>query len=182
VPIISGEIAEDFAYYLNRSEQINSAVSLGVLMMIDPATGDSNNLSLGRNAEFALDRLRVAAAGGFIIQMMPSADEGLIADLEGAVSKAPSSTEMISAGLSPIEMLKTVLGDHEVVVLEEQEPRFYCPCSRERALLIISALGRNEVADMLARDNGAELVCHFCNEAYQITSDELADILASTGI
>jgi molecular chaperone Hsp33 len=128
--------------------------------------------------EFALDRLHVSAAGGYIIQMMPSADEGLVSRLELAISNAPHSTEMVRAGLSPKEMLQTVLGDMDLMVLEEKQPRFFCQCSRERALLIISALGRSEVEDMLARDNGAELICHFCNERYQITAAELRDILA----
>jgi molecular chaperone Hsp33 len=178
VPIVSGEIGEDLAYYLAKSEQINSAVGLGVLMIVDSPDEEAGKLPDPLNAEFTLDRLRVAAAGGFIIQMMPSADEALVARLERAISSAPHSTEMVRAGMSPTEMLKRVLGELDVTVLEEREPHFYCQCSRERALLIISALGREEVEDMLAKDNGAELVCHFCNEAYKITGDDLSEILA----
>jgi len=74
-------------------------------------------------------------------------------------------------------MLRTVLGDLDLLVLEEKEPRFYCQCSHERALLIISALGREEILDMLEKDHGAELICHFCNEAYQITEDELLGLV-----
>jgi molecular chaperone Hsp33 len=129
-------------------------------------------------AEFSLDSLRVSAAGGYIVQMMPSADDGLAAHLERNISRAPYATDMVREGLSPIEMLKAVLGDLDLLVLEEKEPRFYCQCSRDRALLIISALGRNEVKDMLEKDNGAELICHFCNEAYQITAEELTSLLA----
>jgi molecular chaperone Hsp33 len=174
VPIMSGEIAEDFAYYLAKSEQVNSAVSLGVLMSVD-ADGDGN--ADRESAEFSLDRLRVRAAGGFIVQVMPSADDHLLARLERAVSQAPHASEMVHAGLTPTEMLRTVLGELDLLVLDEKEPRFFCQCSRERALLIISALGRDEVEDMLSRDNGAELICHFCSEAYQISAEELSDLL-----
>jgi molecular chaperone Hsp33 len=182
VPIVSGEIGEDIAYYLAKSEQVNSAVSLGVLMAVDsdgdPAAGvqeaDAQESAL---PEFALERLRVRAAGGFIVQMMPSADEYLIGQLERAIADAPHSTEMIQAGMGPTQMLQRVLGDLDLRILEEIEPRFYCQCSRERAKLIISALGREEMQDMLTKDNGAELICHFCNEAYRITAEELKEMI-----
>ena len=172
VPITSGEIGEDIAYYLAKSEQIPSAVSLGVLMSVDRSEDDDA-------PEFTLDRLRVAAAGGYIIQLMPSADETLIRRIEQTIAGTPPSTEMIRQGYSPEEMLRTALGDVDMEVLGEREPTFYCPCSRERVLQIISALGRQEVEDMLAKDNGAELICHFCNEAYQVTGDELTGLLAA---
>jgi molecular chaperone Hsp33 len=176
VPIVSGEIGEDIAYYLARSEQVNSAVSLGVLMAVeaDDAAADSSGTVA---PEFELERLRVRAAGGYIVQMMPSAEEGLVSRLERAIADAPHSTEMVRSGMGPTEMLQRVLGDLDLRVLEEKEPRFYCQCSRERAKLIISALGREEMKDMLTKDNGAELICHFCNEAYQITADELNELL-----
>src|SRR5882724_13573873 len=174
VPIVSGEIGEDIAYYLARSEQVNSAVSLGVLMTIDGVK--ARQPGNGLTAEFPLDSLRVSAAGGYIVQMMPVADDGLAAHLERNISRAPYATDMVREGLSPIEMLQAVLGDLDLLALEEKEPRFYCRCSRERALLIISALGREEVEDMLEKDNGAELICHFCNEAYQISAEELVGL------
>jgi molecular chaperone Hsp33 len=178
VPIISGEIGEDLAYYLAKSEQINSAVGIGVHMTVDRASDGSDPAADDfSRPEFTLDRLRVAAAGGYIIQMMPSADEGLIAHLERSIAEAPHSTEMIRAGLTPTEMLRRVLGDLDLEVLTETEPRFYCQCSPERALLIVSALGREEVEDMLAKDNGAELTCHFCNESYQISGQQLSELL-----
>ena len=180
VPIVSGEIGEDLAYYLAKSEQVNSAVSLGVLVNIDAHEEDDLAAATkpSLTSEFSLHRLRVSAAGGFIVQMMPSADEGLVQRLELGISRAPSSTEMVRAGLSPTEILKTVLGDLDLQILEEREPRFFCQCSRERALLIISALGREEVEDMIEKDSGAELICHFCNEAYRITDEELREILS----
>lgn len=177
VPIVSGEIGEDIAYYLAKSEQINSAVSLGVLMVVDSV--DDPKSGSQATAEFSLDSLRVAAAGGFIVQMMPGAEDGLAAHLERNISKAPYATDMIRDGLNPLRMLQAVLGDLELAVLDEKEPHFRCQCSQERALLIIAALGRDEVKDMLEKDNGAELVCHFCNEAYQISAAELNDLLAA---
>lgn len=173
VPILSGEIAEDLAYYLTKSEQVNSAVSIGVLLTVD-SNGDG---SPSGAAEFPVDQLRVAAAGGFMIQTMPSADEHVVAHLERTISQAPHSTEMIRAGLSPIEMLQQTLGDLDLLVLEEKNPRFYCQCSRERVLLIVSALDRTDIEDMLRKDNGAEVICHFCNEKYWITGEELASML-----
>ena len=176
VPIVSGEIGEDIAYYLAKSEQVNSAVSLGVLMSVDADGAAVDSFEIDA-PEFALERLRVRAAGGYIVQMMPSADESLVSHLERAIAGAPHSTEMIQSGMGPTQMLQRVLGDLDLRVLEEKEPRFYCQCSRERAKLIISALGREEMKDMLTKDNGAELICHFCNEAYQITAEELNELL-----
>lgn len=173
VPIVSGEIGEDLAYYLAKSEQINSAVGIGVLMTVDQS-GDG----LDHEPEFSLDRLRVSAAGGFLIQVMPDAEETLIAQIERNIERAPHASEMIRSGLTPLQILETVVGETELRVLEEREPRFFCQCSRERAVLIISALGRDEVEDMLAKDNGAELTCHFCNESYQLTAEDLNGILA----
>jgi molecular chaperone Hsp33 len=179
VPIISGEIGEDIAYYLANSEQVNSAVSLGVLMTVDrsEARQTSPGSAETLTAQFSLDSLRVSAAGGYIVQMMPSADDGLAAHLERNISRAPYATDMVRDGFSPIEMLQTVLGDLDLLVLDQKEPRFHCQCSRDRALLIISAMGRAEIEDMLEKDNGAELICHFCNEAYQISAGELRKLL-----
>lgn len=176
VPIVSGEIGEDIAYYLAKSEQVNSAVSLGVLMTLDGSEDDGPSREHS-TAEFSLDQLRVAAAGGYIVQMMPGSDEKLTAELERSISRAPYATDMVRSGHSPEEMLREVLGDLELLVLEENEPRFQCQCSRERALLIISALGSEEVQDMIKKDNGAELICHFCNEVYELSAAELGELL-----
>ncbi|HWO00732.1 MAG TPA: Hsp33 family molecular chaperone HslO [Blastocatellia bacterium] len=173
VPIVSGEIGEDLAYYLAKSEQINSAVGIGVLMTVDPSSDGGDH-----QPEFSLDRLRVSAVGGFMVQMLPGAEESLIAQIEHNIKRAPHTTEMIRAGLTPLQILETVVGKTGLTVLEEREPRFLCQCSRERALLIVSALGRDEVEDMLEKDKGAELTCHFCNESYRLTAADLNEILA----
>ena len=158
VPIVSGEVAEDLAYYLSKSEQIPSAVSLGVYLEPDP--------------------YRVTAAAGFIIQVLPGADPETISQIEGAVRSSPSVTELVRAGCGPEQMLRRVLGGLDLRVLEERAVRFHCPCSYERARHIISCLGRDEVADMLEKDRGAEMTCHFCNEVYNLDEGALQQILA----
>jgi molecular chaperone Hsp33 len=174
VPIVSGEIGEDFAYYLAKSEQINSAVGLGVLMKI---ASDGLQAASAASPEFSLDELRVAAAGGFIIQMMPDTASDVIAYLESHFPTVSNPTAMVSEGLTAVEMLQSVLGDLDLTVLDEREPKFRCTCSAERVRFMVSALGRDEVADMLTKDNGAEIICHYCNEKYQISGQELEQML-----
>jgi molecular chaperone Hsp33 len=177
VPIVSGEIGDDFAYYLAQSEQINSAVGLGVMMKIDsPAKSFQTATSV--SPEFMLDHLRVAAAGGFLIQMMPDTSGEVIAHLEQRLQTVPNPTEMVKAGMSAMEMLQTAVGDLGLTVLDEREPHFQCKCSRERARKIIASIERQELEDMLEKDNGAELICHYCNEAYKISGAELRAMLA----
>jgi molecular chaperone Hsp33 len=177
VPIVSGEIGEDFAYYLAKSEQINSAVGLGVLMKIDSNGADLPPVAADSPA-FSLDELRVAASGGFIIQMMPDTDSEVIAYLEGHLPTVPNPTGMVRDGMTATEMLQRVLGNLDLSILEEQQPKFQCTCSAERVRRMVEALGRDEVADMLAKDNGAEIICHYCNEKYQISGDELQQMLS----
>jgi molecular chaperone Hsp33 len=177
VPIVSGEIGDDFAYYLAKSEQINSAVGLGVLMKIE-APDSAPQAAVADAPEFALEQLRVAASGGFVIQMMPGTSDEVIAHLEDSLQRVPNPTEMVRAGMSPVDMLQTALGDLDLTVLGESEPHFKCNCSPQRARAIIASLGRDEIEDMLQKDNGAELICHYCNEAYQISGEELRQMLA----
>ena len=156
-PIVSGEIAEDIAHYLAVSEQINSVVSLGVFV--------------------ESEQERVAAAGGYMIQALPGAEENAIAAIEKAVSKAPHVTETIRAGADAAGMLRQALGDFHFDTLETRSVEFKCKCSFERAVNIVTALGPEEVKDMLAKDKGAELTCHFCNSVYYLDEDELRKIL-----
>ena len=157
VPILSGEIAEDITHYLATSEQINSAVSLGVF--VEPEQG------------------RVAAAGGFLIQAMPGADDKTLAALEKVVAEAPHVTEMIRNGADAREMMAEVFGDLPFEVLETHPVEFRCKCSYERAINIVTMLGEEEVADMLETDKGAELTCHFCGEVYFLNEAALGNIL-----
>ena len=153
VPLISGEIAEDFAYYLTKSEQIPSAVLLGV--------------HLQPEAPY------VSAAGGVMIQMMPGASEKTVAAIEASVSRMPQTTMMIREGARPEDLLRAALGDLEFEVLDEKQVSFACPCSYERAVSMISSIDRAELESMLREDKGAVMTCHFCNETYRLDEAEL---------
>ncbi|HUF03310.1 MAG TPA: Hsp33 family molecular chaperone HslO [Aridibacter sp.] len=159
VPIVSGEIAEDFAYYLATSEQIPSAVLLGVLLQNTPPY--------------------VAAAGGVMIQMLPGAGDHVISVIESAVGNSPHLTTSLSEGATVEDLLRSLIGGIGFEVLAEKETAFRCNCSHERALSLIAALGGDEVRSMLEEDEGARLDCGFCNETYDISAAELEGILAS---
>ncbi|HXH69236.1 MAG TPA: Hsp33 family molecular chaperone HslO [Pyrinomonadaceae bacterium] len=159
VPIVSGEIAEDFAYYLAKSEQIPSAVLLGVLL---------------QNQEPF-----VKASGGVMIQMMPGANEHIITMIEDIISHAPHITSVISEGATAEDLVKLALGEIEFEILEEKDIEFKCNCSFERAVSLISSLGHEEVASMLAEDKGANMTCGFCNEIYTLDESDLRKMLDS---
>lgn len=159
VPIVSGEIAEDFAYYLAKSEQIPSAVLLGVL--------------LKSTEPF------VAASGGVLIQMLPGANEHIITMIEDTIRHAPHITSAIEAGATPEDLLKLALGEIDFEVLDEKEVSFKCNCSMEKAKALIGSLGRTEVESMLAEDHGAKMTCGFCNETYELSEDDLRELLKS---
>ena len=157
VPIVSGEIAEDFAYYLAKSEQIPSAVLLGVLLQ--------------KHQPF------VKASGGVIIQMMPGANEHIITMIEDTIRHAPHITTLINEGASAQDLVKLALGAIDFEILEEKEIAFECNCSFERAVSLIGALGHDEVAAMLAEDQGAKMTCGFCNEIYTLDEIDLQKML-----
>ncbi len=157
VPLTSGEIAEDFAFYLMKSEQIPSAVLLGVLLQKD--------------APF------VTCAGGVMVQMMPGADENIAVMIEDTILHAPQLTTAIKEGAAPRDLLEMVLGIIPFEVLEEKEISFKCNCSFERAVQLISSLGRAEVASMLEEDKGASMTCGFCNETYTLDENDLRQML-----
>jgi len=159
VPIVSGEIAEDFAFYLAKSEQIPSAVMLGVLLQ--------NTKPL------------VTASGGVLVQMLPGANEHLITMIEDTIRHAPHLTTAIQEGATPEDLVRLALGVIDFEILEERKVEFRCNCSMEKAVSLIAALGRDEVASMLAEDKGAVMTCGFCNEIYQLSDDDLRGILDS---
>ncbi len=123
VPIVSGEIAEDFAYYLAKSEQIPSAVLLGVLL---------------QNSEPF-----VAAAGGVMIQMMPGANEHIVTMIEDTIRHAPHVTSVINEGATAEDLIKLALGVIDYEILGEREVKFECNCSFERAVSLIGSLGKS---------------------------------------
>jgi molecular chaperone Hsp33 len=160
VPLISGEIAEDFAYYLTKSEQIPSAVMLGV--------------HLQPKAPY------VSAAGGLMIQMMPGADEKIISRIEATVSKMPQATILIREGARPLDLLRAALGEIEFEVMDEKPASFACSCSYERAVSMISSIDGAELESMLREDKGAVMTCHFCNETYRLDEAELKSLMVGT--
>lgn len=162
VPIVSGEIAEDLAYYLAKSEQIPSAVLLGVLL---------------NNAE-----PYVTASGGVMIQMMPGANEHLITMIEDTISRAPHLTTVIGPSTHPSELLELALGEIDFEVLDEKEVAFECTCSYARAVGMVEALGRDEIKSMLEEQGGATMNCGFCNEVYTLDANVLTGLLDGGGL
>lgn len=157
VELQSGEIGDDLAYYLLRSEQTPSAVGVGVFV--------------SRDGE-------VEAAGGFLIQLLPGLDDAEIARIEEEIAALPHPTEMIRDGLSPREVLARVFGE-DFEALESYPVSFACPCSRERFGSAIVTLGREEILRIIEDETSeaTEVVCHFCNEAYHFSPPEMEEIL-----
>ncbi len=157
VPIVSGEIAEDFTYYLATSEQVPSAVGLSVL--VDNQADDC-----------------VKAAGGFMIQVMPGASEETLAEIEKRLADIPQVSNLLDAGETPEKILQRLLGEENVEILETMPVQFACDCSKERFAAAIVTLGEAELSQMIEEDEGAEAVCHFCGEKYQYNADELREL------
>lgn len=155
VALVSGELGEDFTYYFATSEQTPSSVGVGVLVNPDKT---------------------ISAAGGFIIQLMPGTDEQTIALLEQKLQTLRPISTLIEEGLVPEDILKELLGD-EVKLMETLPISFQCHCSKERFANALISLGQNEINEMIAEDGGAETQCHFCNEKYRFSADELKAIV-----
>lgn len=156
VPIVSGEISEDFTYYFATSEQVPSAVGAGVLVNPDHS---------------------ILAAGGFIIQLMPGADDDIISKIEHNIEKIPPISKLIEEGNNPEQILEKLFAGEEINYLETMPVAFKCKCSRERMENAIKGLGKEEITKMIEEDHGAEVTCHFCNEVYDVTEDQLRLLL-----
>lgn len=156
VSLQTGEIAEDLTYYFAASEQIPSAVGLGVLMNRDNT---------------------VRQAGGFIVQLMPFAEESTISRLEKNVQEISSVTTLLEEGHTPESLLHTVLDGFEVEITEQTPAEFYCNCCKERVEKALMSIGRKELNEMIQEGKPIELNCHFCNTNYQFTVEELKEIL-----
>ncbi len=156
VELVSGEIAEDLTYYFAQSEQTPSAVGLGVLVDRD---------------------CRVAEAGGFIVQLMPDAAEETIAALEKNIGELPQVTALLSEGAAPEDILERVLSGLSPRVLEHRDVSYRCDCSKERVIRSLLAISRADLVEMVseARADGKpiEARCHFCNETYVFSPEEL---------
>ncbi|MGL4655629.1 MAG: Hsp33 family molecular chaperone HslO [Sarcina sp.] len=160
VPIYSGEIAEDIAYYYTISEQVPSAVALGVLVDTD---------------------LSIKAAGGFIIQLLPGADELLGDLLTYRLEEIPPVTTLMSEGKGIKEILEYIFEGMDLVIYDEGiEPKFSCDCSREKVEKALMTIGKKDLQDLYDEGKSEELKCHFCNTAYEFTHDEIGAILENS--
>lgn len=156
VALQTSEIAEDLTYYFATSEQVPSAVGLGVLMNKDNT---------------------VRQAGGFIVQLMPFAEESTIAKLEENVQKITSVTSLLEEGHTPESLLEKVLDGFDMEINEKIPTEFYCNCSRERVEKALISIGRKELNEMIQEGKPIEMNCHFCNHNYEFTVEELKEIL-----
>ncbi|WP_437132054.1 Hsp33 family molecular chaperone HslO [Bacillus atrophaeus] len=158
VEIVSGELGDDFTYYLVSSEQVPSSVGVGVLVNPDNT---------------------ILASGGFILQLLPGTDEETITKIEQRLSQVEPISKLIQKGLTPEEVLEEVLGE-KPDILETMPVKFHCPCSKERFTTAILGLGKKEIQDMIEEDEQAEAECHFCNEKYLFTKEELEELRDET--
>lgn len=155
IALQTGEIAEDLTYYFAASEQVPSAVGLGVLVDTDYS---------------------VKQAGGFILQVMPYTPDEVIEGLEQKIKEIPSVTKMLEAGRTPEEMLDLILGDMGLRITDETDAAFLCDCSKERVSRAIATLGEKDLDDIINDGEAIEVKCQFCNKAYRFEVDELKEI------
>ena len=154
--IVTGEIAEDLTHYFAYSEQQPSAVALGVIVDKD---------------------LSVKASGGFIIQVLPDADDDVISKLEERLNNVEPISQLVDRGYTPEEILEHVFGDFGMDVKEKLDARLKCDCSLERIERALISIGKEELAKIIEEDGKAELLCHFCNKKYQFNKEQLINLL-----
>ncbi|UZQ82131.1 Hsp33 family molecular chaperone HslO [Thermoanaerobacter sp. RKWS2] len=156
VELQTGEIGEDIAYYFYASEQVPSAVGVGVLV------GKEGN---------------VLASGGFIIQLLPNVEEEVVAKLEEALRNISSVTELLRNGYLPEDILNHILGEMGLNILERVDLKYECDCSQERFETAIIALGKEEIEKLISEGQFVEAVCHFCGKKYLIEESRLKELL-----
>lgn len=157
IQLVSGEIAEDLTYYYATSEQIPSSVGLGVLLNRDN---------------------HVRQAGGFIIQVLPFAQEEVIATVERSLQQIHSVTDLLEQGMMPQDMVRALMGDMEVEILDSIPARYACNCSKERVTRAVASLGRKDLEDLIAQGETIEVNCEFCDSQYYFTVDELKGFIS----
>lgn len=155
VPLVSGEIAEDFTYYAAVSEQTPSSFGLSVLINPDET---------------------VKSAGGFMIQIMPGIEEETIAIIEKRLAELGPLSEIFSEEKNLENVLQLLVGENSYKIVEETEVGFVCDCSKGKFAEGMASLGNHELNQMIAEDQGAEVQCHFCNEKYHYTAQELEEL------
>ncbi len=156
VPIYTGEIGDDIAYYFTVSEQTPSAVALGVLVDTD---------------------LSIKSAGGFIIQMMPGASEFLADIITYRLEEIPSVTSMIAKGMTIEEILEFVFEDMDLKIYDSLIPQFKCDCSRERVERVLMSIGKNDLREIYDDGKNEEILCHFCNKSYNFNHEDIKKLL-----
>ena len=156
IGMFTGEIADDLAMYFVESEQIPTACALGVLVDTDQS---------------------VAAAGGYLIQLLPGADLDMIEKIEAGVRRVGSVSKALMGGLDAAGLLREVLSDFELEVLDTHPVEYRCYCSRERVERALISMGREEMDNMIREQGQADLTCHFCDNVYHFTKEELETLL-----
>lgn len=175
-PLVSGEIAEDFTHYFALSEQTPSVVSLGVLTRNTEVERVMTNED-GSEEHVLCQEFDVEQAGGFIVQLMPFASEETIATLENNIKDIPSVTTLLKAGNKPEDIVEMLLKDLEPKILDVCEVGFECNCSKDRTGKVLQSIGEKELQAIIDEDKQAEVTCHFCNNKYHFTEEELVELL-----
>lgn len=155
IPIVSGEIAEDITSYFATSEQLPSVCALGVLVNPD---------------------LSIQAAGGFIIQLLPTAMDDTIDKVEECIKDIPAVTQMLTSGMTPEDICRSVLKGFDLEVLDTSSPEYRCNCSRERVAKALVSTGRESLLEM-SQEKVTEVSCHFCDKKYEFTSAEVLKLV-----
>lgn len=156
LPLSTSEVADDLTYYFAKSEQVPTSVALGVLMERDNT---------------------VKQSGGFIIQLMPFADESIISKLEKNVEKITSITSLLEEGYTPEMILEKILGEFGLEILDKIPTKFECNCSDEKITKALISVGKKDIQEMIDDKEPIEVNCHFCNSHYTFEVDELKEIL-----
>lgn len=157
IGMLSGEIADDITAYFAESEQVPSACALGVLVDTDQS---------------------VLCAGGYLIQLLPGADDEVISKIERGVHAVGPVTTALKEGISALELVRRVLSDFELEVLEESPVEYRCYCSRERVSRALISMGREELTALLEEQGSAELTCQFCDAVYHYSREDLEKLLS----
>ena len=158
IDLLSGEIADDIAAYFVESEQIPTACALGVLVGTDQS---------------------VTSAGGYLIQLLPGAGEDIITKIEAGVQRVGSVSHALEGGLDGAGLLRAVLSDFDLEILETHPVEYRCYCSRDRVTRALISMGREELSSLIQEQGQAELTCQFCDQIYRYSKEDLEEILAN---
>ena len=156
VPLVNGEVAEDLTQYYATSEQLPTAVALGVLVDVD---------------------YTIKAAGGFILQVLPGAYDEDIDNVEKTIASLSSVTQMLDEGKTPKDIVEHLLSDYEIEYFDDVPTKYSCDCSRERTDRALISLGKDELTKIINEDGKAQITCHFCDNVYDYTKEDLENLL-----